>query len=141
MAVASVIGVPLSLVVTPLAARRRSQSGWAVAVTLTGALGVAGLLFAPTVATWLWVVCLGVGMGVFAIAVALISLRTRSSADTRQLSTMAQSTGYLLAAVGPLLVGVLRGASGNWTVSLVVVLAALGVQVVIGALAGRDRLV
>jgi MFS transporter, CP family, cyanate transporter len=141
MAVANVIGLPLSLVVAPLAARRRSQSGWAVGITAVGGIGVLGLLLAPAAAPWLWAVCIGVGLGVFAIALALISLRTGSAADTRALSTMSQSTGYLLAAVGPLAVGVLRGASGSWSGALWLLLAGAVVQVVFGWLSGRDRLV
>lgn len=139
--VINVIGVPISLVVAPLAARQRSQSKWVAALGVFGGVGLIGLLVAPSAAPWLWSLCLGIGMGVFPIAIALISLRTRSSADTRGLSTMAQGCGYLLAAVGPLMVGVLHGATGGWTVSLVVLLIVVGVQVVVGVLAGRPRYV
>jgi CP family cyanate transporter-like MFS transporter len=141
MAVMSVIGVPLSLVVAPIAARRHSQSGWLAGLTAVGAVGLVGLLVAPAAAPWLWSVFLGVGMGVFAVAVAVISLRTASASDTRQLSAMAQSVGYLLAAVGPLLVGVLHGTTGGWTTSLVVMLVGVLVQIVVGVAAGRPKVV
>lgn len=141
MAIASLIGVPISLVVAPVAARRRSQSMWVGGLTAVGVLGVLGLLLAPAAAPWLWIGCLGIGMGVFALAVALISLRTRSAEDTRALSTMSQSIGYLLAAVGPLVFGMLHGLTGSWSVSLVVMLAGVVVQVVVGVIAGRPRYV
>ena len=38
---------------------------------------------------------------------------------------MAQTVGYLVAAAGPLVVGILREASGGWTVPLVFLLAML----------------
>ncbi|HEX5403490.1 MAG TPA: MFS transporter, partial [Pseudonocardiaceae bacterium] len=141
LAMMSVIGVPLSLLIAPVAARQRSQSGWLAGISAVGAIGVVGLLIAPNAAPWLWAVALGIGMGVFPIAVAIITLRTRTSADTRRLSTMSQGIGYLLAAVGPLLFGILRGATGSWTASLLVVLVGIGLQVVIGVFAGRPRYV
>jgi MFS transporter, CP family, cyanate transporter len=140
-ALISVLGVPMSLILGPIAARQRSQTGWLVGLSLVGAAGVVGLLVAPGAAPWLWSVCAGVGMGVFAIAVALIPLRTRTSADTRALSTMSQGIGYLLAAIGPLAVGLLHGATGSWTAALVVMLAGIAVQIGFGFFAGRPSYV
>jgi CP family cyanate transporter-like MFS transporter len=141
LAVMSLIGVPLSLVVAPLAARCRSQSPWLAGITSVSLLGLIGLLIAPSAAPWAWSVCLGIGMGVFPIAVTIISLRSRTSADTRQLSTMTQGVGYLLAAVGPLVFGVLHGATGTWSASLLVALAGVVLQIVVGVFAGRPRYV
>jgi MFS transporter, CP family, cyanate transporter len=141
LAMMSVLGVPLSLLIAPVAARQRSQSGWLAGISAVGAIGVIGLLIAPSAAPWLWAVALGIGMGVFPIAVAIITLRTRTSADTRRLSTMAQGIGYLLAALGPLLFGILHGATGGWTASLLVMLVGIGLQVMIGVFAGRPRYV
>jgi CP family cyanate transporter-like MFS transporter len=140
-AVMSLIGVPLSLVIAPLAARQRSQSPWLVGISAVAVIGLVGLLVAPAALPWVWAVTLGIGMGVFPIAVTIISLRTRTPADTRQLSTMSQGIGYLLAAVGPLLFGILHGVTGGWTASLAIVLAGVGVQLVVGAFAGRHRYV
>ena len=139
LAVMGVLGVPLSLLLAPLAARQRSQSGWLVGLTLLGAIGIVGLLVAPGAAPWLWSVAVGIGMGVFAIAVALIPLRTKNSADTQALSTMVQGVGYLLAAVGPFAFGLLHGSTGGWTASLILMLAGVAVQAVFGWLAGRPR--
>jgi CP family cyanate transporter-like MFS transporter len=141
LAMISMLGVPLSLLIAPVAARQRSQSGWLAGLSLVGAAGVLGLLLAPGAAPWLWAVLLGIGMGLFPIAVAIISLRTRTSSDTRRLSTMTQGIGYLLAAVGPLLFGILHGATGGWTASLIAMLVGIGLQVVVGVFAGRPRYV
>jgi CP family cyanate transporter-like MFS transporter len=141
LAVMSVLGVPLSLVVAPIAARQRSQSAWLSGISVVGLAGVLGLLLAPDAGTWLWAVLLGVGMGVFPVAVAVISLRTRTSRDTRQLSTMTQGIGYLLAAVGPLVFGILHGATGNWTASLLFMFVGIALQIVIGIFAGRPKFV
>jgi CP family cyanate transporter-like MFS transporter len=99
------------------------------------------MIIAPGAAPWLWAVCVGIGMSVFAIALALIPLRTRNSADTRTLSTMGQSVGYLMGAAGPLVFGLLHGSTGGWTASLVLMLVGVLVQVVVGWFAGRPEYV
>jgi CP family cyanate transporter-like MFS transporter len=53
------------------------------------------------------------------------------------MSTMAQSVGYLIAAGGPLLVGVLHDATGGWSIAYVLLLATAVVQVAVGYVAGR----
>jgi CP family cyanate transporter-like MFS transporter len=141
MALVSVLGVPISLIIVPIAARARSQSFWTAGICVVGVIGVVGVLVAPTAAPWLWMFCIGIGMGVFALAVALISLRSSSAADTRALSTMTQSVGYLIAALGPLCFGILHAVTGGWAVSLIVLIAILLTQVVIGYFVGRPRFV
>ncbi len=141
MALVGVLGVPISLIIVPIAARARSQSWWTAGICLVGAVGVGGLLVAPAAAPWLWMFCVGVGMGVFALGVALISLRSSSAADTRALSTMTQSVGYLIAALGPLGFGMLHSLTGGWRVSLIGLLAILLAEVVIGYFVGRPRYV
>src|SRR5699024_9660864 len=60
---------------------------------------------APVQGAWLWAVLVGVGSGVFPLALTLIGLRARTSRGTVALSGFAQSTGYLIAAAGPVLIG------------------------------------
>ena len=52
---------------------------------------------------------------------------------------MAQTVGYLVAAAGPLVVGILREASGGWTAPLVFLLAMLVPLLVAGLGAARAR--
>lgn len=137
-----VIGVPAALIIPPLVTRRRTQSGWAVAMTVASLAGLLGLLLAPTLSPVLWVALLGVGMGgLFPLALTFITLRSRTVADTTELSAMAQSLGYLIAAIGPFGVGMLHGWTGGWTASLLLVLVAMTVQLLVGYLAGRPRYV
>lgn len=68
-------------------------------------------------------------------------LRTKGVADAASLSAMAQGVGYVLAAFGPLLVGVLHDVTGSWTAPLVVLLLLVVPQLVLGALSGRARAV
>jgi CP family cyanate transporter-like MFS transporter len=137
----SLLGVPVSLIITPIAARRRSQAGWACGLGVLSLTGAIGLMVAPSAAPVLWSVLVGFGMGSFAIAVALISLRSATPERTEALSTMTQSVGYLLSAAGPLAFGMLHGVLDSWTLSFVLVIVVLLTQITLGAFAGRDRYV
>ena len=142
LSLSGLVQIPVSLVLPGLAARARTQVGYAVAGTALIGAGLAGVLLAPMAAPYLWVVLVGLGQGAcFALGLNLFVLRTRRVTDTARVSAMAQSIGYTLCAVGPLLVGVLHDVTRSWTVPLVLLLALLVPQLVTGALAGRDRTV
>ncbi|MEA4945875.1 MAG: MFS transporter [Propionicimonas sp.] len=97
--------------------------------------GYLGILYAPTVASWLWAVCLGLSGAAFPMALALITARTRDHHLTARLSGFCQTVGYALAACGPLLVGVLRTHSSGWTVPLWVLIVSSAVMLVAGLIA------
>lgn len=139
LAITMVLGVPVSLVVPPLAARWSGQSWLVLVLGVLSVAGVLGLALAPGAAPGLWVVLIGVGMGMFPLALVMISLRTSSGADTARLSAMAQSIGYLISAGGPFTFGVLRGVTGTWTVSMLVLVGLLVVLTGLGWVAGRPR--
>ncbi len=137
----SLIAVPISIFIAPLAARSRSQSAWIIALGVIGFGGVIGLLVAPAAAPLLWSILVGLGMSVFSLALTVIALRARTTEDTAQLSGMAQGFGYLLAGVGPFLFGILHDVTHGWTVPLIMVMVVYLAQMTFGALAGRNRYV
>jgi CP family cyanate transporter-like MFS transporter len=106
-----------------------------------GFTGMVGLLVAPAAAPLLWSVLVGLGMSVFSLALTVIALRARTGEDTARLSGMAQGFGYLLAALGPFLFGLLRELTGGWTVPFIMLLVVFVAQVTFGALAGRRRFI
>lgn len=55
--------------------------------------------------------------------------------------TVTQSVGYLLAAVGPLAVGVVHGVTGGWTAPMLVLVALSVVMAVAGLVAGRPGVI
>jgi CP family cyanate transporter-like MFS transporter len=142
VALAAILGAPTSLVVPPLAARRGNQVGWALAVAVPTVIAIVGLIVAPSAAPVLWALLFGLGTGAaFPLSMTLVLQRSRDVAQTGRLSASAQSIGYLIAATGPLAVGLLHEATGGWTVSLVLLLVVLLAQAAVGVAAGRDRLV
>ncbi|MCV7132156.1 MFS transporter [Mycobacterium hodleri] len=137
----SLIGVPVALIISPLAARSANQSGWIIALGVLGFGGAIGLLVAPAAAPWVWSVLIGVGMSAFSLALTVIALRARNAEDTAQLSGMAQGFGYLFAGLGPFLFGLLHDVSDGWTIPFAMFLVVYVVQIAAGAAAGRSRYV
>ncbi|NEW76588.1 CynX/NimT family MFS transporter [Streptomyces rhizosphaericus] len=129
-----------SFVVPTLAGRMRSQRTLAVAVAALMGAGIAGLLVAPAAGAWVWAALIGVGQGgSVGLALTMMVLRTGDAHTSARLSGMAQTWGYLLAAVGPLALGAVHQATGGWALPLTLMLAVCGALALLGLGAGRDR--
>ncbi|MEW2520710.1 CynX/NimT family MFS transporter [Actinacidiphila alni] len=139
LAVTMVMGVPLSFVLPPLAARMRAQGPLVVLLGVFGLIGYAGLWSAPAAAPWVWALLLGVANCAFPLALTMIGMRSRSGAGVVRLSAFAQSTGYLISIPGPILVGTLNQASGGWGLPILFMTALMVPQIVCGVFAGRRR--
>ncbi|GHH40007.1 CynX/NimT family MFS transporter [Lentzea cavernae] len=134
-----IVGVASGLAIPRLMRRTDSQVAAAVTASVPMVVGVAGLLLLPA---WsiVWAVVAGLGTGAsLVVALTLISLRGQGQQGTTRLSGMAQSLGYLLAALGPVLAGLLAERTGTWTASLALVGVLAVVQVVVAVAAGRVR--
>jgi MFS transporter, CP family, cyanate transporter len=124
LAVEAAIQAPVALAVPVLVSRLRSSAAWVVGAAVLVVVGLSGLITdgIPPLAA---VVVLGIGQGTsFALALNFFVLHAASPLTTAALAAMAQSVGYLITAMGPLVVGALRDLTGGWTVP-VVALAAL----------------
>jgi CP family cyanate transporter-like MFS transporter len=137
LAVSILVGVPVYFLAPTLAIRASSQGHLIAVLTALLAVGFAGLLLAPVAGAWLWAVLLGVGGAVFPVTLTLFSIRTATTAGTTALSSMAQSIGYLFAAGGPFVVGLLHESTGSWSVPIALLLGLAVVQVCAGYVAGR----
>ncbi|MGW0810559.1 CynX/NimT family MFS transporter [Nonomuraea sp. NPDC002799] len=138
LSLTNLVQVVTSLAVPMLAGRRESQVSYVVGAGVLTVLGYLGLLLAPMAAPWLWMIVLGIGQGAsFALALLIIALRPADPATVTALSAVAQSVGYVIAAVGPLLFGLLRQLSGGWSAPLLAGLGVLVLQIAAGWLAGR----
>jgi CP family cyanate transporter-like MFS transporter len=133
---------PIALITPTFATRRPSQRRLVAGSAAMTALGFLGLLVAPTSAPWLWVVLLGIGQGSsFPLSLTMLVLRSPTPEATTALSSMAQTGGYLIAALGVLLVGVIHAAAGDWSPSVAFLLVLMVPQLVCGLVAGRPRAV
>jgi CP family cyanate transporter-like MFS transporter len=136
-----VIGIPLSAVVPALTVRPRLQRALLLAFMACYVAGWVGLWMAPRTLTWLWMSFLAVAMASFPMVLTLLGLRARTPETTAALSTFVQSWGYVISGAGPLLVGVLLGATGSYVPMFVLVLAGVVVLTATGWAIMRERYV
>lgn len=130
------VGIPMGFVVAVAASRIRDQRPIAVAACGLTALGLLGVLLAPTAAASLWAGLLGLGFGSgFTLVLTLMVLRAPDAHHAAELSGMAQSVGYTVAAIGPTVIGALHDLSGGWTLPLAV-LCGLCAPMLLTALGG-----
>lgn len=135
-----IVGTFTGLAIPGLAHRLRDQRGLVLATCLLAAGGWLGILIAPTSAPYLWVVVLGLGQNAaFPLAMMMIVLRGGSVRVTQALSAMAQSVGYALAALAPLLVGAIHGLTHSWTPDLLLLLCLVLPQLLLGLGAARTH--
>ncbi|MDG3010615.1 MFS transporter [Rhodococcus sp. D2-41] len=135
-----IVGVSIGGLVVPLlAGMREDQRPHIIGTIILGAAGVVGLLCAPAAAPPVWAVLLGIGLGSGqGLSGVLFTRRGSDHHHVTALSTMAQTVGYLIAAVGPLLASWIHDRTGGWTAPLVTFLVLLAVNAVCSLRAGHD---
>lgn len=141
LAVWSIAHIPAALAVPALAERRRRWGFWAglmLGSMTGGTLGAMFLPDPPLVGPWLWMVLVGAGAGAgFPLGLAVIAWRTPDGAASAATSGLALGVGYVVAGVGPLLMGALVDLTGGFRAAFAVLLVAAAVQAC--AIAGIER--
>ncbi len=129
-----------ALFVPSIAARLTDQRAVVVVSVGLAVAGDLGLLYAPHVLALPFAVVNGLGLGAaLGVALMLIVLRSPDGHVAAELSGMAQSVGYVIAAFGPFGAGLLRQASGGWTAPTLFFLAICALAMAAGWGAGRNR--
>ncbi|ARJ50694.1 CynX/NimT family MFS transporter [Staphylococcus lutrae] len=130
--------IPLTFVTPLCAARLKSQ---VLPIAITGMLFTIGILILMTAPRMALVslIIIGIALGIaFGLVNTLFSLRTESGLTAAKLAGMSQAVGYLFACIGPLFFGILHDWTGQWTVSLLVLLLTAIAVMIIGARSGRN---
>ncbi len=139
VALVAAMSIPVSMVVPTIAPRR-----YRLVVTGLSAcylVAYVGFALAPVGGAWAWMTLSGIGSGMFPLALTMIGLRTRTAETTAALSAFVQTIGYIVAGSGPLLFGVLYGATNSWNLPLGLLFIALAVAFASGWLASRPSFV
>ena len=142
LAAFNLIGI-LGTLVGPAISSRFPDERNAITLAVTATvIGILGMIFVPTTLPFVWVSIAGIGGGA-SLAMALIVMvkRTPDGGTAARLSSMAQGVGYMMGALGPLVIGLVHDAVGNWTVPLVMVLCLCSGQLIAGRIAGRNEFV
>src|SRR5690625_1623045 len=102
-----IIGMPASFLVPVIAGRFKSQRGIVLALGMSAISGFSGLLLGTSnVVTVISITLIGITLGgSFALALTFLGIRARNAQHAAELSGMAQSIGYSLAAIGPVCIG------------------------------------
>ncbi|MDB5729410.1 MAG: cyanate transporter, major facilitator family protein [Noviherbaspirillum sp.] len=125
-----------------LATRGRDQRAAIAVMQSASAVGMLGCIFAPTDTIWAWAVLLGLGQGGgFSIGLALIVLRSPNPRVAAALSGMVQGSGYVIAATGPLVAGVLHGYTRSWNAVGAYFVLLTASAIVFSQGAGRQRFI
>ncbi|MDF2660684.1 MAG: transporter [Paenibacillus sp.] len=134
--------LPFTFIVPIVAGRLSSQRSLVIIMSILLISGTSGLLAGNPGWMVAWIVVLGIGGGfAFGLSMMFFGLRTQNARQAAALSGMAQSVGYLLAAGGPTLFGLLHDVTNGWKVPLVTL---VGIAVLLGGFglgAARDRYV
>ncbi|GIO24506.1 MFS transporter [Oceanobacillus sp. J11TS1] len=137
------VGLPASFFLPILAGRMKRQYLIACSMGLCALVGYGSLLLGNSWLVLLFsLLLIGITLGGgFALALTFIGLRSRDAEQATELSGMAQSVGYLLAAVGPFAIGSIYDLTSTWTVPLLVLMT-VGVFIIFfGYHVGKDRYV
>ncbi|MDD4753567.1 MAG: MFS transporter, partial [Desulfitobacteriaceae bacterium] len=137
------IGIPATFAAPLLAERLPNQQKL---VLFIGALYLAGLggllIFRDVSLLVLSIIVLGLGQGAsMSLIFTLFVLRTVNAQQAAELSGMAQSIGYLLAAIGPMMIGWLFDLTYSWVVPIIFLMVIAVLMTLAGYGAGRDRYV
>jgi CP family cyanate transporter-like MFS transporter len=139
----SILSQVISSFLAPaLATRGRDQRLVALVLVGLALAGLLGCLLGPLWSVWIWGFVQGLGQGgLFSVTMTIIILRSPDAPTAASLSGMVQGGGYLFAASGPLLVGVVRTLTGGFEATAILFCAFTLVACWAVWGAGRDRLI
>ena len=137
------IGIPATFLVPIFSQREGDECVLNVIIGLMFTLGMVLLICSDHPAVlMIAVVSSGLAVGAcFSQSMALFGLRTKDAHDAAALSGLAQSVGYLFAAMGPALAGWTFDAFGSWLPALGFMTALAVAETVIGYIVGREMII
>lgn len=136
-------GIPANFIIPIIADRVATQKGIVIAIGVLCMSGLVGLIIGGHILLLtLAIISIGIGTGAaISLALTLMVLRTANAEQAANLSAMSQSIGYLLAAIGPILLGFIFDIFHSWSAALLLLMAITVIMTLAGIGAGRNRYV
>lgn len=132
--------LPITLLGPVITGRIKKHTNLILFTTIVLLIGVLGLVFFKTAYVIPSVICIGIGTGLaFSIVLMFFVLKTETPLKAAQLSGMAQSFGYLIAAASPPLFGWIYDWTSDWSYSLLLLIPLTLVMCVVALLSARDN--
>lgn len=134
--------VPMTFSFPIIASKLKDQRILVVIITILFLTGF-GLFFTQSlVLLVIGMVIAGLAMGAcFSLCMTFFSIRARTSDGSISLSGFGQSVGYLIAAIGPFLIGYLHDYTGNWISGIIALLLMSLLFFIFGYPAAKNRVV
>lgn len=132
--------IPLTFITPILAAKLQDQRPIVALFTVFYFIGFTGMLLEWTDYAVLWMMFIGfAGGSSFSLAMMFFNLRTKTAYEAAELSGFAQSLGYLLAAVGPTIFGLLKDSTGSFFIPNIIFLFVAASLFIAGMIAGQNK--
>lgn len=132
--------IPTTFIAPIIAARMQSQRLIACISGLLFFFGLLGVSFISSDVIIAFLILIGIGAGTtFSLAMMFFVLRTNTITESSQLSSMAQSIGYIVAALGPFFLGSIAEWTNGWTVPLAILMVVSLCIALLGIIAGKNQ--
>lgn len=137
------MGLPASFIIPVLAGKLESQRFLVITLNIFLIIGILILMIGNGSKLFMIAITLmGISLsGNFTLALLFLSIRAGTANHAAQLSGMAQSIGYLLAATGPMLIGLIYDLTQKWGISLVILICIALCSSLLGMSVGRNKYV
>lgn len=142
LTLSTLVQIPATFLIPMLMHRFSNRLLWMIACALSNLAGILLIIFSSS--PWLAAILLGIGNGgLFPIALMLPIEETSNAQDASSWSAMTQSVGYVIGALGPILVGWIQDMTSSFVFAFVglaaVTVAMIIVQLFIGSKKESDR--
>ena len=135
-----IAGIPGTLLVSWLGDRSASRRRGLVATSVACLVSIAGFAWLPSLAL-LWAVIGGVGLAaIFALAMILPLDAARHPSEAGGYSALMLGAGYLIASVAPALLGAARDLTGNFTLTMLILVATTALMLAVSLVLSPARL-
>lgn len=135
-------GIIGSLTIPYLAGKKENQTWIVVFLIVLEVISIIGLLFPVLGSEWIWISIIGFVLGgTFGLSLLFLVIRTSSTDSATELSGMAQSIGYFIAATGPILIGSIFDWTGSWDYPLMLLVLIAVVKLFMGLGAAKPQTV
>lgn len=136
-------GIPFNFIIPVVADKLPNQKSLVLGIGIICIIGIVGLLIGGNFAMLtFYIICIGIATGAsLSLALTLIALRARNATQAADLSGMAQSIGYLLAALGPIALGIIFDTLHSWVLPLILLIVITIIMTIAGMGAGRNQYV
>lgn len=134
--------VPMTFIFPIVASKLKDQRILVVIITILFLIGFSLFFTQSLVLLIIGIVIVGLAMGAcFSLCMTFFSIRANTSEGSISLSGFGQSVGYLIAAIGPFLIGYLYDTTGSWNSGVVALIIMSILIFIFGYPAAKNKVV